>query len=141
MVFCKILTQISIWFGNLQSSNWFKNSVILFPIPDDLNKNSPKMYFLTPFLFCFDQFKVHTQCYFIWNVVLHYVIFSWNPAWGCLHYYLCRTPHIQYEVSYHESTMRIDQAGAQDYHDFSIFKAQIDRSLNNTRWIFWENNF
>ncbi len=42
MVFCKILTQISIDFWNCQSSNWFNNFVILPLISNDLDKKHLK---------------------------------------------------------------------------------------------------
>ncbi len=42
VIFCEILTQTSIAFHGHQSSNWFNNSVILPPIPNDLDKYNPK---------------------------------------------------------------------------------------------------
>ncbi len=44
VVFCKILTQISIDFWNHQSSNWFINFVVLPPILNDLDKKHLKEY-------------------------------------------------------------------------------------------------
>ncbi len=41
VVVCKILTQISIEFRDHQSPSWFNNSVIIPPIPNDLEKKHP----------------------------------------------------------------------------------------------------
>ncbi len=52
VVFCKILTQISLDFRNHQSSNWFNNFVILPPFSNDLDKKHLKNIL---FDFCYDR--------------------------------------------------------------------------------------
>ncbi len=51
VMFCKIVTQISIKFCGHQSSNWFNDFVTLSPITNDLDKKHPKIYLLILFLF------------------------------------------------------------------------------------------